>query len=384
MSVRRAQFGIRPLSPGLNPVQSTPAHHRPPHAIMKLSDDCPIHPPSMRDGYRSIAIVGLLLALLAQPALAASSGVYRYGAHAGVTEFIDMMVTSHGFDRQRLIDLFVAVKRKPKIIELMDRPYESKPWHQYRKRFLQERRISRGASFWRRNATLVDRVADAYGVAPEIMIAILAVETDFGGFLGRDRVIDALATLGFDYPRRSAFFTRELEQFMLMSRELDIDPLKPIGSYAGAMGMPQFMPSSFRNFAVDFDKDGDRDLWESLDDVLGSVAHYFRRHGWRRDGAVTLPARVSGDRYQQIIDNRTLKPELTLQELRLYGVQFDSWLDPTSEKAILLELDGARGKEYWLGLHNFYVISRYNRSAHYAMAVHQLSERIRDRYLAGQ
>lgn len=306
-----------------------------------------------------------------------ATGAAAYAARPDVDEFIDRMVQQHGFEREPLRQLLSGVERQESILTAIARPAEkTKPWKDYRKIFLDEQRISRGVEFWMAHRATLERAHRTYGVHPRVVVAILGVETRFGQVMGRYRVLDALSTLAFDYPPRAPFFRKELEQFLLLAREEALNPAQPVGSYAGAMGYGQFMPSSFRNYAVDFDGDGKRDIWTNIDDAIGSVAHYFQAHGWQDGAPVVVPAMVNGDVPPTLFEGR--KPETSVAELNRAGVSPRMALDPAL-KAIPLRLEGDDGLEYWLGLNNFYVITRYNTSKLYAMAVHQLGETIERR-----
>jgi membrane-bound lytic murein transglycosylase B len=255
----------------------------------------------------------------------------------------------------------------------MGRPAEARPWHEYRKIFLTPERVDAGVEFWRENRAALERAAASYGVAAEVIVAIIGVETRYGGYMGKHRVIDALATLAFDFPRRSEFFTGELEAFLIMARDEKLDPFQPRGSYAGAMGMGQFMPSSFHQWAVDFDGSGRRDLWSPVD-AIGSVANYFADHGWRSGERVVVSAQVTGPAARAM--DSGFDTSYDLDALSRLGVVPTAPLS-RGQKVSLLQLDAKGGYEYWLGLPNFYVITRYNHSTHYAMAVHQLAEALR-------
>ncbi|HKK05985.1 MAG TPA: lytic murein transglycosylase B [Gammaproteobacteria bacterium] len=292
-----------------------------------------------------------------------------------VNRFIKEMVQKHRFTRQELEEIFSKARIRPSIIAAISRPAESKPWYEYRPIFVTSSRISGGVAFWKKNADILERAQATYGVPPQILVAILGVETRYGQQKGGYPVIDSLSTLAFDYPPRSAFFKKELEQYLLMTREENIDPLKLVGSYAGAMGQPQFISSSFRSYAVDFDGDGHRDLWDNAADAIGSVANYFKKHGWQAGEPIASRADVKGKDYQKLVD-AGLKPSFTPAQLRQAGVTFKGDPGPDA-KGALIELKTDYGHEYWVGWQNFYVITRYNHSALYAMAVYQLSERIR-------
>ncbi len=296
-----------------------------------------------------------------------------------VTRFIDEMVAKHGFQRADLVALFEKVQPRERIIQIMTAPAEGKPWNKYRPIFVNEARIRGGVDFWRDNNAALARAESQYGVPAEIIIAIIGVETRYGGNMGGFNVIDALATLAFDYPPRAEYFRSELEQFLLLTREEHLDPLLPKGSYAGAMGEAQFMPSSYRNYSVDFDGDGRRDLWHSTSDAIGSVAHYLSGYGWQRAQPIATPAQVTGNSYESVLDEKPVKPTRTITEFRTHGVQPQSRLDK-DQLATLLRFETDTGDEFWLGLDNFYVITRYNHSHRYAMAVYQLSQEILARH----
>ncbi len=297
-----------------------------------------------------------------------------------VNSFIENMVVKHGFNREELIALFSKVRIKNRIIQAMTRPAESKPWHAYRKIFITDRHINGGVNFWRQNKEALAKIDQQFGVPPEIIVAIIGVETRYGNNTGSFRVIDALSTLAFDYPKRSKFFLSELEQFLILCREENVEPTAPMGSYAGAMGLPQFMPSSFRHYAADFDGDGRRDIWENNADVMASVANYFEKHGWKRGGAVTFPARIDGINASSLL-SKGLKPDSSAGKMRSMGLKIPADLSPNTATK-LLKLDNEYGPSYWVTLDNFYVITRYNHSSLYAMAVFQLSQEILSRHNA--
>ncbi|WP_024299916.1 lytic murein transglycosylase B [Methylomicrobium lacus] len=286
--------------------------------------------------------------------------------------FIDTMVAKHRFGEDELADVFGQVKINDDVLKKIAAPAEAMPWHKYRKIFLTEARIKEGAAFWRQHAETLKQVSEQYGVAPEIIVAILGVETLYGRRPGSYRVIDALSTLAFNYPPRSRYFTGELEQFLLLCREEKINPLQPQGSYAGAMGMPQFMPSSFRSFAADFDQDGNRDLWHDPKDAIASVANYFRAHGWVKNQPVAVQVFTKNGSYKALLNNK-FKANLRIGELESGRVEFSRPL-PLDSKVNFLALEQEHGDELWAVLDNFYVITRYNHSSLYAMAVYQLSQ----------
>ena len=291
-----------------------------------------------------------------------------------VQGFIQAMADKHGFDKDSLTTLFRQVRMKQKIIDAITRPAEAKPWYQYRPIFVTKTRIKEGVAFWNKHQAELERAEREYGVPPEIIVAILGVETRYGRHKGGYRVMDALSTLAFAYPQRSTFFRGELEQYLLLAREEKLDPLSITGSYAGAMGKAQFIASSYRSYAVDFDKDGKRDLWNDTADAIGSVASYFQRHQWRAGELVTTPASVKGKDIQQLVDEG-YKPHTPVAQLRLRGVMPEADIKP-DQLGALIALETENGAEYWLGLDNFYVITRYNHSPLYAMAVYQLGQAI--------
>jgi membrane-bound lytic murein transglycosylase B len=321
-------------------------------------------------------LVTLLAALPACTSTAATPEPAGYAADPAARAFIEEMVTEQGFDREELIAVFSQAQRRDDILELMRRPAEKRlAWHEYRKIFLTRGRIDGGVAFWNSNEQLLEKVEKDLGVDAQVIVAIIGVETRYGGNTGSHRVLDALSTLAFDYPPRSEFFRGELEQYLILAREEDIDLLNTTGSYAGAMGYGQFIPSSYRSYAIDFDGDGRRDLWDSPADIIGSVANYLHVHGWTYGTPVTVRATVRGDDYRAVLE-QGLKPHTTVGTLRSKGI---APRDPLADntRAGLIELEGADGPQYWLTLNNFYVITRYNRSPLYAMAVYQLSEEIR-------
>jgi membrane-bound lytic murein transglycosylase B len=290
--------------------------------------------------------------------------------------FVEEIAARHGMERAALTKLFAQVKPLPWIIRTMNAPSTSRPWHEFRKNHVTALHVSGGVKFWLRHGATLERAAREFGVPEEIITATIGIETHYGGYTGNVRILDALATLAFDYPKRAAFFRDELEQFLLMGREtaLDIGGLR--GSYAGAMGMPQFLPSSFRKYAIDYDGDGQRNLWNSVPDVIGSVANYYKLHEWQPRQAVVVPATVKTAPDAALTDDIT--PKTPIAEFRKLGIQ------PAGEVsdealAALLPLETESGVQYWFGLKNFYVITRYNRSTNYAMAVYEIAQGIKAR-----
>jgi membrane-bound lytic murein transglycosylase B len=329
----------------------------------------------MRHG-SSTARVILVSVFLAWSSVAAAQSVNG----AARAAFIDKMVAQHGFDRAELTSLLEAAVIDQTILDAMARPAERVvPWFEYRKIFLTEERIAAGVRFWAEHGEALEQVAARSGVAPEMIVAIVGIETYFGTRMGRYRVLDALSTLAFAYPPRASFFTSELESFLLLTREESVEPTAALGSYAGAMGAGQFIPSSYRAYAVDGDGDGKRDLWTNWDDVLGSVANYFAKHGWRTGEPVVQPA-IRAERFEGPEPTNSLDLDGTVGSVGQMGYAFTTTL-PTAAPAAAysFEAEGG-GSEYWVGYHNFRVVTRYNRSTKYALAAHQLSEAIRSRY----
>lgn len=323
-----------------------------------------------------------IVCLMACPALLWSEpGFARnklYSDREEVRAFVDGLVTEHRFNRAELLGLFRRVETQEKVLEAVKRPAERVlTWSEYRPIFMTPDRIAGGVEFWRQNAELLQQAERDYGVPAEIIVAIVGVETRYGKQTGKYRVFDTLTTLGFEENHRQNFFRSELKHFLLLARDQRLDPLAVRGSYAGAMGMPQFISSSYREYAVDFNKDGRVDLWDSPADVIASVANYFRRWGWKQDAPVVMPAQVAGDVSEIAIGRgrKGLKPEKSYAVLQQAGVTAGQPLQADTE-AVLIELETVEGLEYWLGLHNFYVITRYNGSAMYALATYQLGQEI--------
>ncbi len=295
-----------------------------------------------------------------------------------IAPFVGEMVKRHGFEREQLERLLDGVRVRPKILEAIRRPAESLDWYQYYPIFITEARINKGEEFWRKHSDTLANAAREFGVSPEIIVAIIGVETFYGTRKGKYLVLDSLATLAFRYPRRSKFFRRELEQFLILARQENLDPGEVQGSYAGAMGIPQFISSSYRRYAVDFDGDGVRDLLKSEADAIGSVANYLKRHGWQRDGAIALPASVTGDEYKVLV-KKGLKPHTPVSDMHNFGVVV-LYASENQSRGTLIELTNKDDIEHWVGLQNFYAITRYNHSSLYAMAVFQLAREISKRY----
>lgn len=291
--------------------------------------------------------------------------------------FIEEMARKHAFERAELRRIFREARPRPEIIRAISAPATARPWHEFRDRLIDETRVSGGVRFWAQNAPALERAGREYGVPPEIIVATIGIETLYGRHMGSWRVLDALTTLAFDYPPRAGFFRGELEEFLLLTRETGLNALELRGSYAGAIGIPQFLPSSYRRYAVDFDGDGRIDLVNSVEDAIGSVANYYRAFGWQQGAPVAVRA-VAGESDAEDILAAGIKPHFTVAQLRERRVLP---IDPVEEgaRAALLRLELEQGPQYWLGLQNFYVITRYNRSTNYAMAVRELAREIRAR-----
>ena len=291
-----------------------------------------------------------------------------------VAGFIRETALRRHLDAAELTALFRRADMQPKIVEAMDKPAESKPWPEYRKILLNEAHIVEGVEFWKRYRVWLEEAESRYGVAAEMIVAILGAESRYGQILGNYRVLDALSTLAFDYPRRGEYFRKELEEYLLLCKEQGLDPALVRGSYAGAMGMAQFMPSSFRQYAVDLDGDRKRNIWSNPGDAIASVAHYFAEAGWRKGAPVALPANIVGESFHGLL-NQPAGIDYSIAQLRDFGVQASAFL-PDGARARLISLNAGAEPEYWLALPNFFVITRYNHSPLYAMAAFQLGREI--------
>lgn len=312
---------------------------------------------------------------------AAAANAPNYAERAEVQDFIREVAARHGFVEQELLSLFSRVRRAEPVLEaIKPPPPKARSWEEYRANFVNERRIAAGAEFWNKHRRALERAELRYGVPAEYIVAILGVETFYGRHTGRHRVVDALTTLAFDYPPRAPFFRSELEQYLLLARESGTDVFTMRGSYAGAIGIPQFMPGSLRRYAVDFDGNGAIDLWRSPADAIGSVANFLKAHGWQAGGEVLLEAQVSGEAWRALADG-SVDPKHAMADLRAAGVEFRVPREETA-KAALIELETPeRSSAYRLGLHNFWVLTRYNRSAFYASAVHELAQALKNQDL---
>jgi membrane-bound lytic murein transglycosylase B len=320
--------------------------------------------------FRKLFVLWVLLftSLQALPVLASET----FGNRPDVRTFIKTMVKKHKFNEQELITLFDQVKVRPQVMKSIKAPLEENPWHRYQMLFVTEWRIREGVAFWKKYKDILDRAEKTYGVPASIIVATIGVETKYGMNNGTYPVIDALSNIAFSGSSRANYFRSELEQFLLLTREKHLNPLKVYGSYAGAIGQPQFMPSSYRSYAVNFSGSGKIDLSNNEADIIGSIANYYKQHGWTTNQPVAIPAAISGYRFSRFVKNSTAIP---VSSLANYGVYPRGYAEDNL-KAKLIELKGYYRNEYWLGFHNFDVIKRYNTSTLYAMAVFQLSEYI--------
>jgi membrane-bound lytic murein transglycosylase B len=326
---------------------------------------------------KTLLFCAALLVLEAEPA--AGLDIKR----PEVKEFIAHMSASYGFKKRALRKLLKSADSQPAIIDAMSKPAEkAKLWYEYRPIFLNERRIREGTEFWIAHRQALDQASIKSGVAPEYLAAILGVETYYGRLTGTYRVLDALVTLSFDYPPREKFFRDELEQFLLLTRDAHLDPKTLKGSYAGAMGAPQFMPSNYRRYAVDADANGRIDLWNDWPDVCASVGNYLKEHGWNAGEPVLEEATVLPEKPDDL-DGRKLALSETVGSLAAKGVNFDAEL-PADAPAILIAADEPDGVHWRVGYNNFFVITRYNHSALYAMAVYELAAAVKQRMLANE
>jgi membrane-bound lytic murein transglycosylase B len=328
----------------------------------------------------SAALALALVLVIAAPARAQDYAWNPDDVEARRAAFIDRMVTEHEFDRALLSEILGAAEIRQSALNAISRPAERVvPWYEYRAIFMNDTRIDAGAQFWREHEAAIAQTSERFGLEPEMILAILGIETLFGERMGNYRVVDALSTLAFAYPPRADFFASELESLLLIYSEEGPDVLDALGSYAGAMGAGQFIPSSYRAYAVDADGDGHRDLWGNWNDILASVANYFSRHGWRFDEPIAVPA-LQGTAPGAEPGNR-LELDETVGSLRAAGYEFDAGL-PDDTPAMLVALEQDENETgYWVGLHNFRVITRYNRSVKYALAALELSQAIRERYV---
>ena len=321
--------------------------------------------------------LALLITLVSFLAYADTLSTQRQDVQA----FIRYMVKRHQFNAQQLTQTLQQAQIQPQIIESMDKPYEKKTWDVYRALFLTPARLKSGLDFWAANQKTLAKVQQQYGVPPEIIVAILGVETLYGERQGDNRVLDALATLAFNYPKRSPYFTRELEQYLLLCREHHVPATYYKGSYAGAIGKPQFMPSSYRNYAIDFQRKGQRDLVTSNEDSIASIANFFHQHGWRPNQGIVQGAEAK-DTHLQSLRVNPKAANYSYAKLIAAGVKPITAAHNHPTRAGLIELVTNDGKEYWLAYPNFFVITRYNSSPQYALVVYLLAQQLKQQRLA--
>lgn len=300
-----------------------------------------------------------------------------YSSHEKAIELIDELVKEHSFDRESLISLFSEAERKESILEAIARPAEKRlEWFEYRRIFLKADRIDKGREFIQQYLDVLLRAEQQFGVPKEIIAAIIGVETKYGKHKGNYRVLDALTTLGFDYPPRAKFFSSELKQALLLAKEQGFNMREMMGSYAGAMGYGQFIPSSYRHYAIDFDGDNVADILDNPIDAIGSVANYFSMHHWKKGESIAyLLSEKNSNEVIQTFTDKNLKPNKTIGEMREAGLAVPKDLK-TDDTAKVQEFLSEAGAENWLTLHNFYVITRYNHSHLYAMAVFHLAQEL--------
>lgn len=318
------------------------------------------------------------------PPAAAEATAAPFDVHRPeIAQWVEEVVSHDGWSRKSVVALLAHAQPQPKILEAMNRPIEKvSPWWEYREHFMTPERIEKGAQFWLDHRLTLESVAAKYQVPPEYLVAIIGVETFYGRNTGPYRALDALATLAFDYPPREKFFRSELEEFLVLTRENKLDPLAVKGSYAGALGVPQFMPSQYRRYAVDADSDNRRDLWNNWDDILASVANYLHEYGWTPGTPVLAETTLDPDPSFQI-EPHNLDLSETVRSLGAHGIKVD--LDvPANTPVVLISAEQRDGPAYRVGFHNFYVITRYNHSARYAMTVHDLATAVAARVHATQ
>lgn len=322
--------------------------------------------------FLSVGLCGLVQSVFADVAL-----LQKREAQA----FVQELVQKHHFSRKEVVEALREAQYQPQIIASMERPYEKKSWDVYRDLFLTPQRLNEGLQFWQQNRAALEKAEKQYGVPASVIVAIIGVETLYGKHQGTYRVLDALSTLAFYYPKRSAFFTKELKEYFLLCREHHVSVTAYKGSYAGAMGKPQFMPSSYRFYAVDFMGKGHANLMEDNNDAIGSVANYFRQHGWKKGDLVVQPVTLRGQHYRSFHTN-TRTAEYPYWRLVNHGVIPKPQSSPHPDKAGLIELATQQGPEYWMAYPNFYVITRYNTSPQYALVVYMLSSQLEHQWSA--
>ncbi len=302
--------------------------------------------------------------------------------HPAIEGIIGKLVSEHGYPKQELLQVISEARLQPRVVEAIKQPYEALPWHRYKRLFVTDAHVKDGIEFWKRYRASLERAVRKYGVPEHIIVAIIGVETRYGRNMGRHRVLDSLVTLVVHYPRRREFFSSELEQFLLLTREEGMDPRSIVGSYAGAMGLPQFIASSYRRYAVDFNGDNRRDLITQMEDAIGSVANYLHRHRWQSGKPIVGDAEISKAHVADRYVSDALKTNSTLAKLTKAGIRSGIELNGSSP-ATLIKLENPDRTDYRIAFENFYVITKYNRSIHYAMAVFELGEELRKKQVSG-
>ncbi|WP_300286649.1 lytic murein transglycosylase B [Nitrosomonas sp.] len=321
---------------------------------------------------RLVLFIAATFVLLHASFVAAES---EFGLRPEIRNFVTYMANRHGYDSKELESVFTQINFRADIIKLISTPASAISWDEYRKRFVNTQRIKGGIGFWGKYASELERARKIYGVPEEIIVAIIGIETSYGTATGNYRIMDALTTLAFDYPRRADYFREELENYLLLAKEQKFDLLDIKGSYAGAIGIPQFMPGSYRRYAVDFNNDGKIDLSGSAADAIGSVGRYLKEYGWEADKPIAVRAQARSENLQEFLDTG-IEPIHAIGKLREAGI---IPLEPVANDmpSALLELNSQGARQFWLGFRNFYVITRYNRSTFYAMSVFDLAKAIR-------
>lgn len=327
----------------------------------------------MRKCFYKTTICGVILIFYISCSAAHAVDFRRYPA---LLELADKMVSEDGYPRAQLEAVLGEAAIDRSVIRAMDRQYEALPWYEYRKRFINDERVRKGVAYWNEHEAVLRRAAREYGVPPAVVVALIGVETHFGTHLGGRRVLDSLVTLTAEYPRRSAYFSGELRVFLNTTRAENIAPESVTGSFAGAIGIPQFMPTSYREYAVDFNRNGRRDLVNESEDAIGSVGNYLKRHGWSGGQAIFTPLTGPLSAAAAALVSKRAKPTLTAAQLAESGVTVDTTGAGASAKMALLRLREEQGYRHFIGFGNFYAITRYNPSVNYAMAVVELSRRI--------
>lgn len=317
-------------------------------------------------------LIGIFLSILPINALASS-----FAERADVKEFIEDMALKHNYNKNSLYNIFNKYDSSQEVLSKLSKPYESLTWPKYKKLFITKQRINDGVKFWKEHAKAIAQAQKEFQVPAEIIVAIIGTETSYGKATGNYPVLQSLATIAFDYPKRSSFFKKELEEYLLLVKEQNLDPITMKGSYTGAIGIPQFMPSSYRKYAINLNnKDGKIDIANNTNSAIASVANYFKMHGWEPNGKIVHKAKVSGNSYKNIISATVEKPKYTINKLRKNNIHYSANLQPQL-KLSLIELDLGNKKDYFLVENNFYVITLYNKSYNYAMVVYELSKALK-------